>query len=264
MGGPEHKQPSRCETTLGEADQPTWPTECNNSHSGRFGACGALCWIVWGVKRGCDLEARHECCVGHIPHLAATMQPENAMSGRWRDLEMLLTRQGNLVGPGFEPGPELLEFLQSEDCRVLCVGAGGLGCEILKDLALSGGRAADPNVAWPTLKCMCQADSGDLAQTSHCVCPSAKLLEGTASVCTAFVERGATWCPLQPKHANGPSPHHAAMTCHALDAQALCTLTSLTWTPSTYPTSTVSFSSGANAANLEWHGNIGRPYKTAT
>jgi ubiquitin-activating enzyme E1 C len=57
---------------------------------------------------------------------------------RWRDLDVLLTRQGNLVGPGFEPGPELREFLRSEDCRILCIGAGGLGCEILKDLALTG------------------------------------------------------------------------------------------------------------------------------
>ena len=57
--------------------------------------------------------------------------------GRWRDLSMLLTRPGKVTGPGFEPDPALLEFLQ-EDARVLCVGAGGLGCELLKDLALSG------------------------------------------------------------------------------------------------------------------------------
>ena len=57
--------------------------------------------------------------------------------GRWTDLDKLLTRSGNIVGPGFEPGPELRDFLHN-DVRVLCVGAGGLGCEILKDLALSG------------------------------------------------------------------------------------------------------------------------------
>lgn len=57
---------------------------------------------------------------------------------RWRDLDTILTREGNLVGPEFEPGSHLREFLQSEDCKILCVGAGGLGCEILKDLALSG------------------------------------------------------------------------------------------------------------------------------
>lgn len=57
--------------------------------------------------------------------------------GRWRELDYLLTREGRFTGPGFDPGPELREFLQ-EDCRVLVVGAGGLGCELLKDLALSG------------------------------------------------------------------------------------------------------------------------------
>lgn len=58
-------------------------------------------------------------------------------AGRWRDLERLLTRPGNIVGPGFEPAEELRPFLQN-DVRVLCVGAGGLGCELLKDLALTG------------------------------------------------------------------------------------------------------------------------------
>ena len=52
--------------------------------------------------------------------------------GRWRDLDLILNRASNLAGPGFEPSPDLREFLASEDCRVLCVGAGGLGCEILK------------------------------------------------------------------------------------------------------------------------------------
>lgn len=61
-----------------------------------------------------------------------------AYEGRWRDLDMLLTRQGSLVGPGFEPSSEIREFIASDACKVLCVGAGGLGCEILKDLALTG------------------------------------------------------------------------------------------------------------------------------
>ncbi|CAM6046167.1 unnamed protein product [Sphagnum compactum] len=56
---------------------------------------------------------------------------------RWRDIDRLLLRSGNLVGPGFEPSPELREALQN-DFRVLVIGAGGLGCELLKDLALSG------------------------------------------------------------------------------------------------------------------------------
>lgn len=62
-----------------------------------------------------------------------------AMNGadRWADLNKLLTRPGKITGPGFEPDPALLEFLQN-DARVLCVGAGGLGCELLKDLALQG------------------------------------------------------------------------------------------------------------------------------
>jgi ubiquitin-activating enzyme E1 C len=52
------------------------------------------------------------------------------IEGRWRDLDYLLTRSGNITGPGFEPGEEIRSFLQN-DCRVLIVGAGGLGCELV-------------------------------------------------------------------------------------------------------------------------------------
>ncbi|XP_047319334.1 NEDD8-activating enzyme E1 catalytic subunit [Impatiens glandulifera] len=56
---------------------------------------------------------------------------------RSRDLDKLLLRPGNLVGSNFEPGVELRDDLQ-EYAKILVVGAGGLGCELLKDLALSG------------------------------------------------------------------------------------------------------------------------------
>ena len=67
---------------------------------------------------------------------------------RWSDVSKILTRTGPLANEGnfgtlfdpavsFEPMPEILQFIRSM-ARVLVVGAGGLGCELLKDLALSG------------------------------------------------------------------------------------------------------------------------------
>ncbi|KAF0897860.1 hypothetical protein E2562_001586 [Oryza meyeriana var. granulata] len=63
---------------------------------------------------------------------AAPTEPE-----RWRDLDMLLSRPGNLVDANFDPSPGLRDMMGSL-AEVLVVGAGGLGCELLKDLALSG------------------------------------------------------------------------------------------------------------------------------
>ncbi|KAF3955734.1 hypothetical protein CMV_019077 [Castanea mollissima] len=56
---------------------------------------------------------------------------------RSRDLDKLLLRPGNIIGNNFDPGQELRDDL-AEYVKVLVVGAGGLGCELLKDLALSG------------------------------------------------------------------------------------------------------------------------------
>jgi ubiquitin-activating enzyme E1 C len=62
--------------------------------------------------------------------------------GRWADIDGLLLRPGSLVGAGFEPGEDVKSVLH-DVVHVLVVGAGGLGCELLKDLALSGFKNID-------------------------------------------------------------------------------------------------------------------------
>ena len=57
-------------------------------------------------------------------------------------LHGLLLRGGSLVGSGFEPGEDVKSVLH-DMVHVLVVGAGGLGCELLKDLALSGFKKID-------------------------------------------------------------------------------------------------------------------------
>jgi ubiquitin-activating enzyme E1 C len=55
-----------------------------------------------------------------------------------RDLNRVLSRESPVADADmYNPGMETLDFLHNQ-CKILVVGAGGLGCEILKDLALSG------------------------------------------------------------------------------------------------------------------------------
>jgi ubiquitin-activating enzyme E1 C len=67
---------------------------------------------------------------------------------RFKDVNRLLLRTGPLASHGnfgsifpehlpFEPSPDILPFLR-ESAQILVIGAGGLGCELLKDLALLG------------------------------------------------------------------------------------------------------------------------------
>ena len=51
-------------------------------------------------------------------------------------MEYLLTRESKYPGDNFDPGEDLKEAYP--ELQVLVVGAGGLGCEILKNLALCG------------------------------------------------------------------------------------------------------------------------------
>ncbi|KAE9549055.1 hypothetical protein FO519_007739 [Halicephalobus sp. NKZ332] len=61
---------------------------------------------------------------------------DEVLNERWKDVYRLTDRESVFAHPAFEPGRGNFEVIQNT--RILVVGAGGLGCEILKDLALSG------------------------------------------------------------------------------------------------------------------------------
>ena len=80
------------------------------------------------------------------------MQPEAAVPvplvngeshnrARWKYMDTLLSRPGGFTDEDYEPGQIPISNL--ENVRVLVIGAGGLGCEILKNLALSGFKNID-------------------------------------------------------------------------------------------------------------------------
>lgn len=56
------------------------------------------------------------------------------MSRKWNHLRKVLERPGPFCT---SPSNEALSFIQTS-CKVLIIGAGGLGCELLKDIALMG------------------------------------------------------------------------------------------------------------------------------
>ncbi|CAL8093457.1 unnamed protein product [Calicophoron daubneyi] len=56
---------------------------------------------------------------------------------RWGSVRCFLERSGPFQRAEFEPNDELLKMVQ-DHVKILVVGAGGLGCELLKDLALMG------------------------------------------------------------------------------------------------------------------------------
>ena len=56
----------------------------------------------------------------------------NANRVRFRSLELLMGRSSELAAPGFEDDVDNNFMLLREILKILVVGAGGLGCEMLK------------------------------------------------------------------------------------------------------------------------------------
>ncbi|KAI6654786.1 NEDD8-activating enzyme E1 catalytic subunit-like isoform X2 [Oopsacas minuta] len=65
------------------------------------------------------------------------MDTDPIITDRWRDINSLLIAGNPLTTPHSEASPDTLSFLR-DTCKILVIGAGGLGCELLKNIALLG------------------------------------------------------------------------------------------------------------------------------
>ncbi|KAJ3323818.1 hypothetical protein HDV06_001188 [Boothiomyces sp. JEL0866] len=55
---------------------------------------------------------------------------------RWQHVHHYLKRAAPFAVEGFQPGAEVIEYLH--ECSICIIGAGGLGCELIKNLAMTG------------------------------------------------------------------------------------------------------------------------------
>ncbi|KAH8869662.1 NEDD8-activating enzyme E1 catalytic subunit [Schistosoma japonicum] len=65
------------------------------------------------------------------------MSLSSCANRKWNNLKCIIERSGPFHRSEFEPSDELLSMVK-EHVKILVIGAGGLGCELLKNLAMMG------------------------------------------------------------------------------------------------------------------------------
>ncbi|GAA6000392.1 hypothetical protein JCM10207_007993 [Rhodosporidiobolus poonsookiae] len=115
----------------------------------------------------------------------------SAQDNRYMHLDRILTRPGPYVDEeSFQGGSEVQSFLR-EQCKVLVIGAGGLGCEILANLALMG--FADVHVI--------DMDTIDISNLNRQFLFRPKDVGKSKALCAAeFVMNRVPGCKVTPYH----------------------------------------------------------------
>ncbi|EGD72325.1 NEDD8-activating enzyme E1 catalytic subunit [Salpingoeca rosetta] len=111
------------------------------------------------------------------------------MGDRWAHIDKLLSRTGPLAVEGFDEAVGMIRPFLQDSVRILVIGAGGLGCELLKDLALMGFRNID----------VIDMDTIDLSNLNRqFLFREADIGSPKAEVAAKFIEKRVPGCKVTP------------------------------------------------------------------
>ena len=113
---------------------------------------------------------------------------EQVEDNRWNNLQNLLSTTGPMAGDDFEPHPEAFNVIR-DTMKLLVIGAGGLGCELLKDLAMTGFKNID----------VIDMDTIDLSNLNRQFLFRAKDIgQSKAVVAAAYINNRVPGCNVKP------------------------------------------------------------------